>query len=117
MRTLAAEDKSRIDTLVKECTKENAAQLEEASKRESKAMLAGLTQTVNNSVSAKLDAAVKREMKKLGSEVSKQACQSVEKHLVQENQIRAAKCDQSLREAVTKIAHSKPSIDQLGQGM
>ena len=67
-------------------------------------------------MSAKIDTAIKREVKKLGSDIAKQTSQTVEKHLAQDNQIRAAKCDQSMREAISKIAHSKATIEQLGQG-
>ena len=67
-------------------------------------------------MSAKIDAAIKREVKKLGSDIAKQTSQTVEKHLAQDNQIRAAKYDQSMREAISKISHSKATIEQLGQG-
>ena len=105
-----------MNDLVKEANKENMAHLEEASKRESKVLLSGLSQAMNNSVSAKLDVAIKREVKKLGTDIAKQTNQTIEKHMSQDNQMRTAKCDQSLRDAISKLPHSKTSMDQLGQG-
>ena len=113
---MAAEEKKRMNDVVKEANQENMAHLEEASKRESKALLSGLSQAVNNSVSTKLDVAIKREVKKLGTDIAKQANQTIEKHISQDNQMRTAKCDQSLRDAISKLPHSKTSMDQLGQG-
>ena len=72
VRTLTVEDSNRLETLVKDACKDNASILEEASKRDSKALLSGLSQTMNTSMSAKLDLAVKKEMKKLGGDLVKQ---------------------------------------------
>ena len=116
VRTLTVEDRNRLEVLVKDACKDNVSRLEEASKRDNKALLSGLSQTVNTSVNAKLEVAIKREVKKLGSDIGKQTSQTVEKHLTQDNQIRIAKCDQSMREAISKIPHSKATIEQLGQG-
>ena len=116
VRTVTTEDRARLETLVKDACKENASQLEEASKRDNKALLSNLTQTMNTSVSAKLDAAVKREIKKMGGDLTKQTSQTLEKHLTQDSQIRAGKCDQAMKEAISKIPYSKPAMEQLGQG-
>ena len=117
VRTLTSEDSNRLEDLVKDACKKNATQLEEASKRDSKSLLSGLSQTMNTSISAKLDLAVKREVKKLGSDLAKQTSQTIEKQLTQDSQIRAAKCDQAMREAISKIPYSKPAMEQLGQGI
>ena len=116
VRTLTVEDSNRLETLVKDACKDNASKLEEASKRDSKALLSGLSQTMNTSLSAKLDLAVKKEMKKLGGDLAKQTNQTIEKSLTQDSQVRAAKCDQAMREAISKIPYSKPAMEQLGQG-
>ena len=116
VRTLTTEDRTRLEALVKDACKGNASQLEEASKRDNKALLSNLTQTMNTTVSAKLDATVKREIKKLGGDLAKQTNQTIEKQLTQDSQIRAAKCDQAMKEAISKIPYSKPAMEQLGQG-
>lgn len=116
VRTLTVEDSNRLETLVKDACKDNASKLEEASKRDSKALLTGLSQTMNTSMSAKLDLAIKKEMKKLGVDLAKQTSQTIEKSLTQDSQVRAAKCDQAMREAISKIPYSKPAMEQLGQG-
>ena len=116
VRTLTTEDRTRLEALVKDACKGNAAQLEEASKRDNKALLNNLSQQMNTSVVAKLDVAVKKEIKKLGGDLSKQTNQTIEKHLTQESQIRAAKCDQAMKEAISKVPYSKPAMEQLGQG-
>ena len=116
VRTLTVEDSNRLETLVKDACKDNASKLEEASKRDSKALLTGLSQTMNTSMSAKLDLAIKKEMKKLGVDLAKQTSQTIEKSLAQDSQVRAAKCDQAMREAISKIPYSKPAMEQLGQG-
>ena len=116
MRTLTTEDRTRLEALVKDACKGNASQLEEASKRDNKTLLSNLTQTMNTTVSAKLDATVKREIKKLGGDLAKQTNQTIEKQLTQDSQIRAAKCDQAMKEAISKIPYSKPTMEQLGQG-
>ena len=113
---MTTEDRARLEVLVKDACKENASKLEEASKRDSKTLLSNLTQTMNTSVSAKLDATVKREIKKMGGDLSKQTSQTIEKHLTQDSQIRAAKCDQAMKEAISKVPYSKPAMEQLGQG-
>ena len=116
VRTLTTEDRTRLEALVKDACKGNAAQLEEASKRDNKALLNNLSQQMNTSVVAKLDVAVKKEIKKLGGDLVKQTNQTIEKHLTQESQIRAAKCDQAMKEAISKVPYSKPAMEQLGQG-
>ena len=116
MRTLTVEDSSRVEAVVKDACKENASKLDEASKRDSKALLSGLSQTMNTTMSAKLDLAIKKEMKKLGGDLTKQTSQTIEKSLAQDNQVRAAKCDHAMREAISKIPYSKPAMEQLGQG-
>ena len=116
VRTLTTEDRTRLEALVKDACKGNAAQLEEASKRDNKTLLNNLSQQMNTSVVAKLDVAVKKEMKKLGGDLAKQTNQTIEKHLTQESQIRAAKCDQAMKEAISKVPYSKPAMEQLGQG-
>ena len=113
---MTTEDRTRLEALVKDACKGNASQLEEASKRDNKALLSNLTQTMNTTVSAKLDATVKREIKKLGGDLAKQTNQTIEKQLTQDSQIRAAKCDQAMKEAISKIPYSKPAMEQLGQG-
>jgi hypothetical protein len=105
VRTLTVEDSNRLETLVKDACKDNASKLEEASKRDSKALLTGLSQTMNTSMSAKLDLAIKKEMKKLGVDLAKQTSQTIEKSLTQDSQVRAAKCDQAMREAISKIPY------------
>ena len=116
VRTLTVEDSSRVEAVVKDACKENASKLDEASKRDSKALLSGLSQTMNTTMSAKLDLAIKKEMKKLGGDLAKQTSQTIEKSMAQDNQVRAAKCDQAMREAISKIPYSKPAMEQLGQG-
>ena len=117
VRTLTGEDRNRLEVLVKDAFKENSSRLEEATKRDNKALLSGLSQTVNTSLSSKLDLSIKREVKRLTSDIAKQTSQTVEKHLIQDNQIRTTKCEQSMKEAISKIPHSKASLEQLGQGM
>ena len=117
MRTLATEDSTRIESIVKDAFKENATKIEDASKKDNKALLSSLTQTLNTTVSSKMELAVKKEVRKLGTDLARQTSQTIEKQLIQDSQVRAGKCDQAMREAISKLPHSKPAMEQLGQGI
>merc|ERR1712141_714424 len=60
VRTLATEDSTRIESIVKDAFKENATKIEDASKKDNKALLSSLTQTLNTTVSSKMELAVKK---------------------------------------------------------
>merc|ERR1719414_2189182 len=65
---------------------------------------------MTDAISQKIDAVVKREIKKLAGDFSKQTSQALQHHMRQE----AAKSDASLRDAISKMAHSKTAMDAMG---
>jgi len=109
MASVVQKQRSEIKALREEVRNASA-----STHAEAQAVLARAVKDQTEAVSHKVDASIKREMKKVSGDLSKGTSAAIQHHLRSES---APKCEQALREAVSKMTHSRHLTEGLGMSL
>lgn len=113
VRALHSNDLKQVEGIIKNTSKNQSLQIAESSKRDTKALLSGLSQTIHNSMGTHLE----REVKSLAPAIAQLTAETVHQNLTREVKNRLTKADDSLREAIMKMAQSKSAMDSMAQAL